>query len=148
MKLSHLHPAENSRRKPRRIGRGPGSGRGKTAGRGTKGQKSISGYSMKRGFEGGQMPLHRRLPKRGFTNIFKKEYREVNLIRLERISKKEIKPKDLLEAGLIKKETEQVKILGRGEISSPMTIHAHRFSRSAQEKIEKAGGKAILIGSR
>lgn len=148
MKLNYLHPAKNSRKKPRRIGRGPGSGRGKTAGRGTKGQKSISGYSMKRGFEGGQMPLHRRLPKRGFTNIFKKEYCEVNLIRLERINKKEIKPKDLLKAGLIKKETEQVKILGRGEISSPITIHAHRFSRSAQEKIEKAGGKAILIGSR
>lgn len=92
------------------------------------------------------MPLHRRLPKRGFTNIFKKEYREVNLIRLERINKKEIKPKDLLEAGLIKKEREQVKILGRGEISSPITIHAHKFSRSAQEKIEKAGGKALLIG--
>jgi large subunit ribosomal protein L15 len=148
MKLSDLHPVTNSRKKPRRVGRGPGSGRQKTAGRGTKGQKSISGYSMKRGFEGGQMPLHRRLPKRGFTNIFKREYREVNLIRLERIKKKEIKPKDLVKAGLIKKETEQVKILGRGEISSSKTIHAHKFSRSAQEKIEKAGGKAVHIGSK
>jgi large subunit ribosomal protein L15 len=147
MKLSDLHPAKNSRRKPRRVGRGPGSGRQKTAGRGSKGQKSISGYSMKKGFEGGQMPLHRRLPKRGFTNIFRKEYCEVNLIRLERISKKEIKPKELVEAGLIKKETNQVKILGRGEISKPKTIHAHKFSRSAQKKIEKAGGKAVLIGS-
>ena len=147
MKLSDLHPAKNSRRKPRRVGRGPGSGRQKTAGRGTKGQKSISGYSMKRGFEGGQMPLHRRLPKRGFTNIFKKEYSEVNLIRLERINKKKIEPKDLVEAGLVKKETDQVKILGRGEISSSKTIHAHKFSRSAQEKIEKAGGKAVLVGS-
>ncbi len=147
MKLSDLHPARDSRKKPRRVGRGPGSGRQKTAGRGTKGQKSISGYSMKKGFEGGQMPLHRRLPKRGFTNIFKKEYCEVNLIRLERISKKEIKSKELVEAGLIKKETEQVKILGRGEISTPKTIHAHKFSRSAQKKIEKAGGKAVLIGS-
>lgn len=147
MKLSDLHPAKNSRRKPRRVGRGPGSGRQKTAGRGTKGQKSISGYSMKRGFEGGQMPLHRRLPKRGFTNIFKKEYSEVNLIRLERVNKKKIEPKDLAEAGLVKKETDQVKILGRGEISSSKTIHAHKFSRSAQKKIEKAGGKAVLIGS-
>lgn len=147
MKLSDLHPARDSRKKPRRVGRGPGSGRQKTAGRGTKGQKSISGYSMKKGFEGGQMPLHRRLPKRGFTNIFKKEYCEVNLIRLERISKKEIKSKELVEAGLIKKGTEQVKILGRGEISTPKTIHAHKFSRSAQKKIEKAGGKAVLIGS-
>jgi len=147
MKLSDLHPARDSRKKPRRVGRGPGSGRQKTAGRGSKGQKSISGYSMKRGFEGGQMPLHRRLPKRGFTNIFKKEYSEVNLIRLERISKKEIKSKELVEAGLIKKETDRVKILGRGEISSPKTIHAHKFSRSAQKKIEKAGGKAVLIGS-
>lgn len=93
------------------------------------------------------MPLHRRLPKRGFTNIFRKEYREVNLIRLGRIKKKVIKPKDLVKAGLIKNETEPVKILGRGEISSPKTIHAHRFSRSAQEKIEKAGGKTVLIGS-
>jgi large subunit ribosomal protein L15 len=147
MKLSDLHPAKDSRRKPRRVGRGPGSGRQKTAGRGSKGQKSISGYSMKKGFEGGQMPLHRRLPKRGFTNIFKKEYCEVNLIRLERISKKEIKSKELVDAGLIKKETDRVKILGRGEISTPKIIHAHKFSRSAQKKIEKAGGKAVLIGS-
>lgn len=147
MKLSDLHPARDSRKKPRRVGRGPGSGRQKTAGRGSKGQKSISGYSMKKGFEGGQMPLHRRLPKRGFTNIFKREYCEVNLIRLERISKKEIKSKELVEAGLIKKETDRVKILGRGEISTPKTIHAHKFSRSAQKKIEKVGGKAVLIGS-
>jgi len=92
------------------------------------------------------MPLHRRLPKRGFTNIFRKEYREVNLIRLERIKKKEVKLKDLVEAGLIKKETERVKILGRGDLSSPKKIHAHKFSQSAREKIEKAGGKAVLIG--
>lgn len=146
MNLSNLHPAKNARKKGRRVGRGPGSGRGKTAGRGTKGQKSISGYSMKRGFEGGQMPLHRRLPKRGFTNIFKREYREVNLLRLERVKKKEIKPKDLVEAGLIKKETERIKILGRGDLSSPKTIRAHKFSQSAQQKIEKAGGKAVVIG--
>ncbi len=145
MNLSNLHPAKKARKKGRRVGRGPGSGRGKTAGRGTKGQKSISGYSLKRGFEGGQMPLHRRLPKRGFTNIFKDQYREVNLLRLERVKKKDVKLKDLVEAGLINKETDRVKILGRGDLSSPKTIHAHKFSQSAQEKIEKAGGKAVLI---
>lgn len=147
MNLSQLHPAKGSRKNRKRVGRGPGSGKGKTAGRGTKGQKSISGYSRKRGFEGGQMPLHRRLPKRGFTNIFRREYREVNLNKLEKIKKKEIKLKDLKEAGLIKKESEMVKVLGRGDISSAKTIHAHRFSRSAVQKIEDAGGKAIHIGS-
>lgn len=148
MNLSNLHPAKNSRKKRRRVGRGPGSGRGKTAGRGTKGQKSISGYSRKRGFEGGQMPLSRRLPKRGFTNIFRKEYKEVNLYRLEKISKNKIELKDLVKARIIKKESEAVKVLGRGDISSSKTIYAHKFSRSAQKKIEAAGGKAILIGSK
>lgn len=148
MNLSNLHPAKNSRKKRRRVGRGPGSGRGKTAGRGTKGQKSISGYSRKRGFEGGQMPLSRRLPKRGFTNIFRKEFSEVNLYRLEKISKNKIELKDLVKARIIKKESEAVKVLGRGDISSSKTIYAHKFSRSAQKKIEAAGGKAILIGSK
>ena len=148
MNLSNLHPAKNSRKKRRRVGRGPGSGRGKTAGRGTKGQKSISGYSRKRGFEGGQMPLSRRLPKRGFTNIFRKESSEVNLYRLEKISKNKIELKDLVKARIIKKESEAVKVLGRGDISSSKTIYAHKFSRSAQKKIEAAGGKAILIGSK
>ena len=147
MNLSDLHPARASRKKRRRIGRGPGSGRGKTSGRGTKGQKSISGYSSKIGFEGGQMPLHRRLPKRGFTNIFRKEYREVNLEKIEKITKKEVKLKDLKTAGIIKKESEAVKVLGRGDISSSKTVHAHKFSRSALKKIEKAGGKAVLIKS-
>jgi large subunit ribosomal protein L15 len=147
MNLSDLHPARGSRKTRKRIGRGPGSGYGKTAGRGTKGQKSISGYSRKRGFEGGQMPLHRRLPKRGFTNIFKKEYSEINLDKLGQIRKQEIKLKDLKAAGIIKKESEIIKVLGRGDISSSKTIHAHKFSRSALKKIEKAGGKAILIGS-
>lgn len=147
MNLSDLHPARGSRKKRRRIGRGPGSGRGKTSGRGTKGQKSISGYSSKIGFEGGQMPLHRRLPKRGFTNIFRKEYREVNLEKIEKITKKEVKLKDLKTAGIIKKESEAVKVLGRGDISSSKTVHAHKFSRSALKKIEKAGGKAVLIKS-
>lgn len=147
MNLSSLHPAKGSRKSRKRIGRGPGSGYGKTAGRGTKGQKSGSGYSLKRGFEGGQMPLHRRLPKRGFTNIFKKEYSEINLDKLGQIKKQEIKLKDLKAAGIIKKESEIIKVLGRGDISSAKTIHAHKFSRSALKKIEKAGGKAILIGS-
>ena len=147
MNLSDLHPAKGSRKKRRRVGRGPGSGRGKTSGRGTKGQKSISGYSSKRGFEGGQMPLHRRVPKRGFTNIFRREYREVNLDKIGKITKKEVKLIDLKAAGIIKKESEAVKILGRGEISSPKTVHAHKFSRSALKKIEKAGGKAVLIKS-
>lgn len=147
MNLSSLHPAKGSRKSRKRIGRGPGSGYGKTAGRGTKGQKSGSGYSLKRGFEGGQMPLHRRLPKRGFTNIFKKEYSEINLDKLGKIKKQEIKLKDLKTAGIIKKESEIIKVLGRGDISSAKTIHAHKFSRSALKKIEKAGGRAILIGS-
>ncbi|HDZ24915.1 hypothetical protein LCGC14_1137100 [marine sediment metagenome] len=147
MNLSDLHPAKGSRKNRRRVGRGPGSGRGKTSGRGSKGQKSISGYSSKRGFEGGQMPLHRRVPKRGFTNIFRREYREVNLEKIEKITKTEIKLKDLKAAGIIKKESETVKILGRGDISSSKTVHAHKFSRSALKKIEKAGGKAVLIKS-
>ena len=147
MDLSNLHPAKNSRKNKRRVGRGPGSGRGKTSGRGSKGQKSISGYSRKIGFEGGQMPLTRRVPKRGFTNIFRTEYSEINLDRLERIKKETIELKDLRESRLIKKDSELVKILGRGDISSAKTIHAHKFTRSAQKKIEDAGGKAVLIGS-
>jgi len=147
MNLSNLQPNRGSIKKRRRLGRGPGSGKGKTAGRGTKGQKSISGYSRKRGFEGGQMPLNRRLPKRGFTNIFRKEYREVNLDRLESIDRKIIKPENLLKAGIIKKESDNIKVLGRGTISSSKTIHAHKFSQSAKKKIEEAGGKTILIGS-
>jgi len=147
MNLSNLHPAKNSRKNKRRVGRGPCSGRGKTAGRGTKGQKSISGYSRKRGFEGGQMPLNRRLPKRGFTNIFRKEYSEVNLNSLSKISKDKINPKDLVDARIIKKETELIKILGDGDISGAKTVYAHKFSKSAQKKIENAGGKTIIIGN-
>ncbi len=147
MKLSELHPADGSRKNKRRLGRGPGSGRGKTSGRGTKGQKSISGYSRKLGFEGGQMPLVRRLPKRGFTNIFKKEYRVLNLSRLDGLKKETVNLKEMVDAGLIKSEKETVKILGDGEIKSAKTIHAHKFSETARKKIEKAGGKAVLIGS-
>ncbi|OGD37234.1 MAG: 50S ribosomal protein L15 [Candidatus Aminicenantes bacterium RBG_19FT_COMBO_58_17] len=147
MNLSNLHPSEGSRKQDKRRGRGPGSGQGKTAGRGHKGQKSIAGYSRKKGFEGGQMPLHRRLPKRGFTNIFRTEYTEINLVELVKLAGKEIGPKELRAAGLIKKEAERVKILGRGDISVSKKIQAHKFSRSAQEKIEKAGGQAVIIGN-
>jgi large subunit ribosomal protein L15 len=147
MNLSNLHPAAGSRKSRKRVGRGPGSGLGKTSGRGHKGQKAGSGYSRKRGFEGGQMPLHRRIPKRGFTNIFRKEYTEVNLDDLEKVKKEEINLKDLVEARLIKRESEAVKILGRGQLASSKIIHAHKFSQSAQKKIEEAGGKAILIGN-
>jgi len=147
MNLSNLHPAKGSRKKSRRVGRGPGSGRQKTSGRGHKGQLAGAGYTRKRGFEGGQMPLHRRVPKRGFNNVFRKEYAEVNLDRLEKISKAEVTPKDMVEAGLIKKESEQVKVLGRGTVSSARTVHAHKFSQSAQKKIENAGGKIVLIGT-
>ncbi len=148
MNLSKLHPAKNSRKNKKRVGRGPGSGKGKTSGRGTKGQKSISGYSRKRGFEGGQMPLHRRVPKRGFTNIFKKEYQEINLDRLERVKKEKITLKDLVDVGLLKKQSLVVKILGKGNLTSAKEIHAHKFTKSAQEKIKKAGGKAVIIGSK
>jgi len=146
MNLSNLHPQEGSKRDRKRRGRGPGSGFGKTAGRGHKGQLSGAGYSRKRGFEGGQMPLVRRIPKRGFTNIFRQEYAEINLDRLGKVKKDEIGIKELVEAGLIKKESERVKILGRGTLPSPKTIHAHKFSQSALKKIEESGGKAVTIG--
>jgi large subunit ribosomal protein L15 len=146
MNLSSLHPAKGSRKDRLRVGRGPGSGRQKTSGRGHKGQLSGAGFTRKRGFEGGQMPLHRRIPKRGFNNVFRIEYTEINLDRLARVAKAEVTLKDMVEAGLIKKESERVKVLGRGDLSASLTVHAHKFSQSAQEKIEKAGGKAVLIG--
>ena len=138
MKLHDLSPAKGSRRSPKRIGRGPGSGTGKTAGKGHKGQKSRSGYSRRLGFEGGQMPLIRRVPKRGFTNIFRKEVAAVNVRDLAGFEG-EVTPELLLEKGLVRKGL-AVKILGDGEVSSPLTVKAHRFSRSAREKIEAAGG--------
>jgi large subunit ribosomal protein L15 len=146
MNLSNLKPAKGSRKDRKRVGRGPGSGLGKTSGRGSKGQLSGSGYSRKRDFEGGQMPLVRRVPKRGFTNIFRTEYTVVNLDSLAKIGKKEIELKDLVASGLIKRETERVKVLGRGEIASAKTIHAHKFSESALKKIGEKGGKAVTIG--
>lgn len=146
MNLSNLKPAPGSRRDRKRVGRGPGSGHGKTSGRGHKGQLSGSGYSRKRGFEGGQMPLVRRIPKRGFTNIFRVEYTVINLDRLAKIGKSEIQLKDMVESGLIKKESERVKVLGRGELASAKSIHAHRFSATAAKKIEDKGGRAVTIG--
>lgn len=149
LSLNDLHPSKGSTHKKKRVGRGPGSGLGKTSGRGEKGQKSRSGYSSKTGFEGGQMPLHRRLPKRGFTNIFKKEWIEVSLSALDQHFKadEEITPELLHERGLIKKARRDVVVLGTGEISKALRISAHRFTRSAREKIEKAGGAATVIGA-
>lgn len=147
--LNGLHPAKGSTHKKKRVGRGPGSGLGKTAGRGEKGQKSRSGYSSKIGFEGGQMPLHRRLPKRGFTNIFKKEWIEVSLAALDRHfqADEEITPELLHERGLIKKARRDVVVLGTGDVSKALRVSAHRFTKSAREKIEKAGGAATVIGA-
>jgi len=146
--LNSLRPAKGSTHKKKRVGRGPGSGLGKTAGRGEKGQKSRSGYSRKVGFEGGQMPLHRRLPKRGFTNIFKKQWLEVSLGALDRhfTADEEVNPEVLHTRGLIKKAKHDVVVLGNGEVSKPLRISAHRFTKSAREKIEKAGGAALEIG--
>ncbi len=147
MKLHELKPAAGSRSRPKRVGRGPGSGLGKTAGRGSKGQKSRSGYSRRRGFEGGQMPLHRRLPKRGFTNIFRREYRTVNVERLGVFEAgSTIDPAALLDAGLLKKGAARVKVLGNGELGVALTVRAHRFTRAAARKIEAAGGKAETLG--
>jgi large subunit ribosomal protein L15 len=145
--LNNLHPAPGSTHRKKRVGRGPGSGLGKTSGRGHKGQKSRSGYSAKRGFEGGQMPLHRRLPKRGFTNIFKKEWLEVSLEKLEASFNvgEEITPEILHQRGLIKKAKHDLVILGNGEFTKALTISAHRFTKSAIEKIAKAGGTANKI---
>jgi large subunit ribosomal protein L15 len=146
MNLSNLKPAKGSRKDRKRVGRGPGSGWGKTAGRGSKGQLQGSGYSRKRDFEGGQMPLVRRVPKHGFTNIFREEYTVVNLDSLARIEKNEVEIKDLVAAGLIKNESERIKVLGRGELAAAKTVHAHKFSGSAVKKIEDKGGKAVVIG--
>jgi large subunit ribosomal protein L15 len=145
--LNNLHPAPGSTHRKKRVGRGPGSGLGKTSGRGHKGQKSRSGYSAKRGFEGGQMPLHRRLPKRGFTNIFKKEWLEVSLEKIEAGFNvgEEVTPEILHERGLIKKAKHDLVILGNGEFTKALKISAHRFTKSAIEKIEKAGGTVHKI---
>jgi len=146
MKQNVLKPATGSRRNRKRVGRGPGSGSGKTSGRGEKGQKSRSGYSAKRGFEGGQMPLHRRVPKRGFTNIFRIEYRTVNVDRLNGLpAGSEVTPESLRSAGLLAKGKGPVKILGNGELTVALSVRAHKFTGSAAKKIEAAGGKAEVI---
>jgi large subunit ribosomal protein L15 len=146
MGLNNLRPAKGSVRQRKRVGRGPGSGLGKTSGRGEKGQKSRSGYSRKVGFEGGQMPLHRRVPKRGFTSPFRKEYAEVNLERLEAFEPGTIvTPEVLREHGLVKSFRDGVKILAKGRLTKALTVRAHKFSAKAQEEIGKAGGKAEVI---
>jgi large subunit ribosomal protein L15 len=145
MNLSQLKPPPGQKHKKQRVGQGMGSGRGKYSGRGAKGAKSISGYSRMRGFEGGQMPLHRRLPKRGFTNIFRKEYAIVNLDRLEKLQGSTFDPGALLELGVIKKLNHGLKILGTGELTRKITVKAHVFSKSALDKIQKAGGTAEVI---
>ena len=144
MKLNSLKPAPGSKSDRHRVGRGIGSGWGKTAGRGHKGQRARSGGFHKVGFEGGQMPLHRRLPKRGFTNIFRKQYSIVSLERLAALGETTVTPDVLRQAGVIKTDR-PVKILGDGELSAALTVHAHKFSKSAQEKITKAGGKFEVL---
>ncbi len=146
MNLSNLRAPRKANENKKRVGRGMGSGMGKTSTRGHKGQGSRSGSSLMRGFEGGQMPLHRRLPKRGFTNIFKTEYEVVNLDRLATLSATEITPEVLRKAGVVTSKNTLVKVLGQGELSKALTVHAHKFSKSAQEKIEKAGGKIVVVG--
>jgi large subunit ribosomal protein L15 len=145
--LSNLRAPKNANTGRKRVGRGMGSGMGKTSTRGHKGQGSRSGSSLMRGFEGGQMPLHRRLPKRGFTNIFRTEYAVVNLDRLAELDVKEIALDDYKKLGLVSRKNALIKVLGSGDLSKAITIHAHKFSKSAAEKIEKAGGKAIVPGT-
>lgn len=146
MNLSDLKAPEGQNRPQKRIGRGMGSRRGKTSGRGHKGAKSVSGYSKMRGFEGGQMPMHRRLPKRGFTNIFRKEFVVVNLDRLNELEGDTFDFDVLKELGAVKKLKAGLKVLGTGELTRAITITAHSFSGAARQKIEAAGGKALTIG--
>jgi len=141
MELGNLKPRKGARHAKKRVGRGPGSGHGKTAGRGEKGQKSRTGFSRMRGFEGGQMPLHRRLPKRGFTNIFKKENAVVNVSDLERFDNGSTVDENALRgAGLVKGRRDGIKILGNGKLTKKLTVHATKFSDAARKQIEAAGG--------
>jgi large subunit ribosomal protein L15 len=144
MNLSTVRKPRKASENKKRVGRGMGSGMGKTSTRGHKGQRSRSGSRMMRGFEGGQMPLHRRLPKRGFTNIFRQEYNIVNLEKLAALGENTINPEVLRKAGVIS-TNRRVKILGDGELKSAMTVQAHKFSKSAEEKITKAGGKVEIL---
>jgi large subunit ribosomal protein L15 len=146
MKLHELKPAEGSRKSPKRVGRGTGSGFGRNAGKGENGQKARSGGGVRIGFEGGQMPLYRRLPKRGFTNIFAKQYYELNIERLNAFEDgTEITPELLLEKKVIKKSKDGLKILGNGELQKKLTVKAAKFTKTAVEKIEAAGGKVEVI---
>jgi len=146
MNLSSLKPPAGQKHRRKRVGRGMGSGKGKTSTRGHKGARSISGYSIMRGFEGGQMPLHRRLPKRGFTNIFKKQFAIINLRDLEKLEGDTFTIDSLIARGAITKLGEGLKVLGTGDITRKIDIEAHIFSKSASEKIQKAGGQARVIG--
>jgi large subunit ribosomal protein L15 len=148
MDLSNLKPAAGAKKNKKRVGRGPGSGSGKTASRGHKGAQSRSGYSYKRGFEGGQMPLHRRVPKRGFNNsAFRIEYAVVNLDQLESVfdAGAMVNAETLREAGLVRGKQSRIKVLARGEVTKALTVHAHKFSGKAAEKLAAAGGKAEAI---
>lgn len=149
MGLNNLKPAEGSKFARKRVGRGPGSGNGKTAGRGYKGAQSRSGWKYKRGFEGGQMPLHRRVPKRGFTNIFRTQYDVVNLDQLDKLFETgaTVTVDSLRDAGLVGSRSAKVKVLGRGEVTKALTVQVHKFSGKAAEKIAAAGGKAEAIAS-
>ncbi|MDH3284517.1 MAG: 50S ribosomal protein L15 [Acidobacteriota bacterium] len=149
MRLHDVGPAPGAKRERKRVGRGPGSGQGKTAGRGHNGQKSRSGYSRRWGFEGGQMPLVRRVPKRGFTNIHRQEYSTVNLSSLDRFEEgAEVTPDLLAEVGLLHRhETLRVKLLGHGELDKRLTIKVHAASASARSKVEKAGGAVEILGA-
>lgn len=144
--LSNLRAPKKANIGRKRVGRGMGSGMGKTSTRGHKGQGSRSGSSLMRGFEGGQMPLHRRLPKRGFVNIFRTEYTVLNLDRFAELGVSEVKIEDYRKLGLASSKKAIIKVLGSGELKKAITIHAHKFSKSAAEKIAKAGGKAIVLG--
>lgn len=150
MALNNLRPPKGATHPRKRVGRGPGSGHGKTASRGTKGAQSRSGFRYKRGFEGGQTPLHRRVPKRGFHNIFRIEYAIVNLDTLAQVFEagSAVTPELLRERGLVRRANARIKVLGRGEIAKNLTIRAHKFSGSAREKIAAAGGKAEVIGEK
>ncbi len=151
--IGTLRPAPGSRKRPKQVGRGVGSGHGRTATRGHKGHKSRSGFSQPPGFEGGQMPLHRRLPKRGFRNPLRVEYQEVNVGRLQELVEQgrlqpgsTVTPQILYQLGVVRKRTAPVKVLGEGELRVALEVHAHRFSSAAQQKIVSAGGRAVPYG--
>lgn len=145
MDLSNLKPSPGSSKNRKRLGRGPGSGLGKTSGKGHKGQKARSGYKSRAWSEGGQMPLQRRLPKRGFTNIFRVDYQEINIAAIAALGESEVDPEIFKNKGLARRKNKPVKILGSGDIDKAVTVKAHAFSKSAREKIEKAGGKVEII---